>query len=232
MPAASGAGRDMPPVRRVWNGVNLFCGFGREENGHHAALKFGLAFEGGGIGALLGEPEEQITSKIGMGHFTSPKADGYFDAVAVGKEFLRVFQFGVKIAHVDAGGHADFFDFDDPLVFPGFFFPFALFKAELAVVHELADRRDRLRGNFNQVEALLIRDAERLHGRHNAELFAVGADQPDFPVTDILIQFMHMLSYGRNASFLMPDAVPVGSTAAENNKTQTQESVRGGGTRL
>lgn len=63
--------------------------------------------------------------------------------------FWAFFELGVKIAHVDTGGHAHFLDLDDMLVLSGFLFALALFKAELAVVHELAHRRLGLRRDLD-----------------------------------------------------------------------------------
>ena len=44
---------------------------------------------------------------LGVRHLPATEADGYFDAVAVGQELLRVLQLGVEVAHVDARGHTD-----------------------------------------------------------------------------------------------------------------------------
>ena len=48
----------------------------------------------------------------------------------------------LKVVGIDARGHADLLDLDDVLVLLRFFFLFQLFEAELAVVHDLADRWD------------------------------------------------------------------------------------------
>ena len=77
------------------------------------------------------------------------------------------------------------------LILPGFLFLLALLKAELAVIHQLAHRRDCLGRDLDQIQALLVGDLQCLCGRHDAELFALGADQPDLLVVDVLIQFMH-----------------------------------------
>ena len=67
-------------------------------------------------------------------------------------------------------------------------------KAELSVVHELAHRRDRLRGDLHQVQTALLSDAQRLVGGHDAQLLAGIADQADLFVVDLFVQLMHDLA--------------------------------------
>ena len=77
------------------------------------------------------------------------------------------------------------------LVLSGLFFPLALLEPELAVVHQLADGGSGLRRDLDQVQALFIGDLQSLRRGHDAELLALGTDQADLLVADLLIQFMH-----------------------------------------
>ena len=77
------------------------------------------------------------------------------------------------------------------LVLFGFLFLLALFKPELSVVHQLADRRNSLGRDFDQVQALFVGDLQRLRGTHDAQLLTLLTDQTDLLVIDLLIQFMH-----------------------------------------
>ena len=88
------------------------------------------------------------------------------------------------------------------LVLPGLFLPLALLKPELPIVHQLADRGFGLGRDLDQVQILLLGDAQGLCGRHNAKLLTRGANQPDLLVADILIQFMHLLTNGQSTSIL------------------------------
>ena len=88
------------------------------------------------------------------------------------------------------------------LVLPGLFLPLALLKAELPIVHQLADRGFGLGRNLDQVQILFLGDAQGLHGGHNAKLLARGADQTDLLVADTLVQFMHLLTNGQSTSIL------------------------------
>ncbi len=63
-----------------------------------------------------------------------------------------------------------------------------LLVEEAAVILDAADRRNRVGRNFDQIEAALAGDLQRLKGRQNAHLFAVFVDDADFaranPVVD------------------------------------------------
>ena len=87
------------------------------------------------------------------------------------------------------------------LIFTGFLFLLALLKAELTVVHQLADRWYSLGRNLDEIQALFIRDFQSLLGTHDAQLLTFSADESDLLVENVLIQFMHLLSYGRSTSF-------------------------------
>ena len=105
--------------------------------------------------------------------------------------FCAFFELRVEVPDVDARRHPDFLDLDHMLVLSGFLFLLALFKAELAVIHQLADRRDCLGRDFDQIQALLVSNPQRLRRRHDAQLLASGSNQSDLPVTDLFVQFMH-----------------------------------------
>ena len=76
-----------------------------------------------------------------MSHLSASEADRNLDTVAVSKEFECRLELGLKVVLADARGHADLLDVHDTLVLLGFLFTLCLFKAEFAVVHDLADGR-------------------------------------------------------------------------------------------
>ena len=65
-----------------------------------------------------------------------------------------------------------------------------LLVAELAVVHDLADRRPFRGGHFDQIELGLAGHVHGLRGRNDAELFAVGADEANGTDADLLVDAM------------------------------------------
>ena len=70
------------------------------------------------------------------------------------------------------------------------FFPLLLIEAELGVIHDLTDGGDRVGRDLNQIQPQLFRHGVGLGGGHDALLGAVGTDQTDLFVPDLLIQLM------------------------------------------
>src|SRR5215475_3280717 len=58
---------------------------------------------------------------------------------------------------------------------------------ELAVVHELGDRRPGHGRNLDQVEICLLGQPERVLNGNDSDLLAVRADEPDFRYPDALV---------------------------------------------
>jgi hypothetical protein len=58
---------------------------------------------------------------------------------------------------------------------------------ELAVVHDLANRRFSVRGYFDKVEIGIRGDAEGVFDAHNAYLLATWSDQADFRYSNALV---------------------------------------------
>ncbi len=174
--------------------IVLLPGLGGKEYGHTASFQLGLFIQCRHLGTLLGEAHQQVFADVGMRHLAAAEADRDLDAVAVGKELLGILELCVEIADIDAGRHTDLFDLDHVLVLLRFLFALALFKAELAVVHELAHGGRSLRGDLDEVKPLLIGDPLRLGGRHDAELLTGGTDQTDLAVSNVLIELMHILA--------------------------------------
>lgn len=152
------------------------CGLGREEHGHIAALKLGLLIHVCGLTALSCEFAEDLLADIGMSHFSAAETNGNLYAVAVSKELLCAFELGVKVILADAGRHANFLDFHNALVLLSFLFSLCLFEAELAVVHNLADRGLCLGRDFDEIKISFLGNLKSFFSRHDTELFSVFSD--------------------------------------------------------
>src|SRR5699024_10675884 len=76
-------------------------------------------------------------------------------------------------------------------------FPLGLLELELAIVHELAHRGNGVGRDFDQIQAGLVGVALGLGSGHHTQLVAVGANQADLTVTDLLIDLMGWVSYGK-----------------------------------
>jgi hypothetical protein len=125
-----------------------------------------------------------------VSHFAATETNSNLDTVAVGKELLGIAQFGVEVTDVNAGGHADFLDFDNVLILLRFFLTLGLLELELAVVHELANGRDGVGGDLDQVQTDLVGAVLRLGSGHDAKLLTGVADQSNFAVADLFIDLM------------------------------------------
>jgi hypothetical protein len=79
----------------------------------------------------------------------------------------------------------DFLDLDLLLLELGLVGLLLLAVAELAVVHQLADRRHRERRDLDQVHVLLFRHLERIGHCHDAQLIAVFRHQPELRRGDL-----------------------------------------------
>ena len=96
----------------------------------------------------------------------------------------------IKVVGIDARGHADLLDLDDVLVLLRFFFLFQLFEAELAVVHDLADRGRGVRRDLDEIKLLFLGKREGCGRRHDTKLIAISSDHAKLLVTDLLVDLM------------------------------------------
>ena len=94
---------------------------------------------------------------------------------------------GAVVVRVDLRAELDLLDDGLRLVlarFPGLQRGLVL---ELAVVHELADRRPGGGRHLDKVEVGLLGQQKRIVDRDDPDLLASGADQPDFRDADALV---------------------------------------------
>ncbi|BBX44652.1 hypothetical protein GCM10009641_56310 [Mycobacterium cookii] len=88
---------------------------------------------------------------------------------------------------VDLGPQLLLFDDGLLLVLAGLALLLRRLVLELAVVHDLADRRFGVRGNFDKVEIGIRGDAKGVFDTHNAYLLTPWSDQADLRYADAFI---------------------------------------------
>jgi hypothetical protein len=88
---------------------------------------------------------------------------------------------------VDGRAHLDLLDLDDLLLLAGLVGFFLLFVFELAVVHQLDDGRLGLRRDFDEIEALLLRDCATYFEADLAVFVTVVSDQEDGARKDFFV---------------------------------------------
>ena len=96
--------------------------------------------------------------------------------------------FGFKIVRVDPAGKLDLFELYGLLFFARFFFAFVAVKAELAVIHDLANGGRCLRRHHNKIHSVVVGSFQRLFGADDSEGLAVRSDQTDFRCGNILVE--------------------------------------------
>ena len=151
----------------------------------------------GHIGAAFCKLQQQLLADFGMGHLSAAETHSDFAAVAVFQELLCIAHLDIEVIHVNAGGHPDFLDLHHALVLAGLFLSLGLLEAELAVIHDLADRGHGVRRDLDQVQALLLCDAQSFQSGHNAQLFTGLRDQTNLLVPDFFIDLMSISSDGK-----------------------------------
>ena len=154
------------------------------------AVELGFLFEVGNFGAAFAKSNQKLFTDLGVCHLTAAEAHSDLDAVAFLEELDRAAHFGVQVIGVDAGRHTDLFDLHDALIFLCFLFPFELVEAELSVVHDLADGRNGVGRDLDEVKLLFLCHRHRLFDGKNAEHGSVGADQADLLILDFFVELM------------------------------------------
>jgi hypothetical protein len=135
------------------------------------------------IGKLVEKPPPNVRVR----HFAPAEKHCQFDFVTRVQEPGSLPAFGFEIVIIDLRPNADFLKFDNVLVAARFtLFP-ALLIPELAVIHEPANRRDRIRSDFDKIEPALTGHFQRISRRNDPNLLACLVDESNFPNPDSLI---------------------------------------------
>ena len=98
------------------------------------------------------DPVEHLQADVLVRHFAAAEAQGDLHLVAFLEEALHGLHLHVVIVIVDAGAKLDFLDLDGLLLLARLGVLLLLKEAEFAVIEDFADRRSRVRRDFDQVE--------------------------------------------------------------------------------
>ncbi len=113
--------------------------------------------------------------------------------VALLEKLDQVAQLDLVVALVGPGPKFHFLHVDLLLLELRLVGLFRLPVLELAVVHELADRRLGKRGNFHQIHLGFLGHLQRLRDRDDTDLFSVGSDQAHFGGVDLDVDTLRSL---------------------------------------
>jgi len=174
------------------NATRSRCGLFRRGADHHdhlAAFHLGhvLDLADAGLFHVIGHPLQKLAAEIEMRHFAAAKAQADLHLVAVFEETEDIAHLHVVIVLVGVGAEFHFLDVDRLLLLARLGFALLLFVFELAVIHDLADRRIGIGRDLDKIEPGLVGQFKGFPGGNNAKVFAVGPDQPDFRRCDSLV---------------------------------------------
>src|SRR6185437_3769659 len=113
--------------------------------------------------------------------------DGHLDLRPCLQEADHVALLRLIVVRIDLGPQLLFLDDGLLLILARLACLLSRLVLELAVVHDLADRRLGVRGYFDKVEIGIRSDAEGVFDTHNAYLLATWSDQADFRDSNALV---------------------------------------------
>ena len=70
------------------------------------------------------------------------------------------------------------------------------FEPVFAVIHDTAHRRRGCRRDLDEVKIFVVGHLLSVARRHDPQLLAVGADNADFAVSDLLVDLQFLTCYG------------------------------------
>ena len=141
-----------------------------------------------------------------MGDRPATEEDGHFDTMSLAEKGPDVADLEVDVVATGLRADLHFLQQGRGRLLARFLRLLLLRVPVLAVVHDAAHRRIGTGRDLDQVELLLLRDAQRVGRQHDPELRAVGVDHADLAGADVVVdsRLLFDLSYatppGRRAS--------------------------------
>ena len=128
-----------------------------------------------------------------MDDLAAPEDDDQLALVPLRQELADMRDLEVEVVLVRLGSELDLLEHDRRLVAARGLLLLRRLVLELAEVHDLADRRSRPRIDFDQFQAQLLGEAERLVGGDDSNLRTVGADDAhlgnsDAPADSVVVR--------------------------------------------
>src|SRR3954462_1790803 len=120
-------------------------------------------------------------------HLAAAKAQRHFHLVPFAEEALHRLHLHVVVVIVDGRAHLHFLELDDLLLLARLGLLLLLLVFELAVVHQLDDRRICFGGNLDKIESALLRDGAGFVYAEGAEFVPVVSDKKNGAGADVFI---------------------------------------------
>src|SRR5258708_31834368 len=144
-------------------------------------------FDQAGIADVEYQSVDVLVTKVAMSHLPALEAQRGFHLVALAKKADSLVLLRLVVVLVDRDRELDLFDGDDLLLLARRPFALVLLIQILAVVLNLADRRNGVGRDLNQVERALPGHLQCFKRCHDAKLLAVFIDYADLAGADTFI---------------------------------------------
>src|SRR5688572_28088002 len=159
----------------------------RDHHDHLPAFKARTRLDHDVLAQVGLDPRGHLAAELLVAHFAATEADVDLDLVALFQEAAHVAQLDLVVALVSHRTELEFLDLD----LLGLLFRLVglllLLEAELAEVHDLADRRIGVGLDLHEIQPLVLGHAQRFVAREHADHLAFAADHAHARDADFLI---------------------------------------------
>lgn len=179
--------RHLASVLQVW----IFAAFVPRQRADHYVdaptnefrRKIGMA-----VGCYIGKKfVYDGEADLGVRHFAAAKFQGDLHLHVFAQKINCVRQLDAEVVRINARAQLHFLDDGSVVVFLGFLFLLGDLVTVFSEIHQAADGRHGCGGDFDEVNAVLAREVQRVGELDDAELLAVHCDDPDFAGADFAV---------------------------------------------
>ncbi len=132
----------------------------------------------------INHTRENLVPEFRMRQFTAAEHDRDLDLIALVQELPDVVGLGLKVVDIDFRPVLHFLDRNHVLMLLGFLGALALLILILAIIHDPAHGRRRIRRHFHQIETTILCFDQRVLGPHYPELIALLVNDADLARPD------------------------------------------------
>ena len=175
----------------------LFRGLGSQNHDHIPAFQFCGLLNDTELGASFRKAVHHFLSQFGMLNLAATEAKRNLHFVSATEKAAGVILLRLQIVLFNPNTQLNLFDGNDLLILTGFLFPFGLFKAILAVVHDLTNGRIGLGRDLDQIQSAIVRDLLRVAGGMDPQLRTVGINETNLWVSNFFVQLKFLCADGK-----------------------------------
>lgn len=160
---------------------------GSEDDEHGTPFKLGHLLYRRDVCSLFGNTGQQLASQGGEGNFTPAEHTGYFDLVLFTDKLFDVTDLGLQVMVTCLGPDLDLLHLEGALLLLRLLPLLGLFILETTKIHNLANRRSRVRCHLNKIESAFSGCVQCLLNRKHAKLGSIGTNDAYFSCSDLVV---------------------------------------------